>query len=152
MISGAREGEGGDGPEVTLDLNLAPELLLDLALDELVLVEALEGDDVLWFDLGAGHVDATELALAEWTTDLERGQRPRSDRGSDRPQSAGEVHGEKIGRKGARVYGEDVGGSRGSGTVALAVDPGKVPLESAVVAADLALEFAVLADEEVRGG
>jgi len=65
---------------VRLDLDLAADLLLDLVLDDLLLVEALEGDDVLGLGLCAGHVDAAELALAERLADLERRQRERDRR------------------------------------------------------------------------
>lgn len=64
-------------PQPGLDLDLPAELLLDLCLDHLLLVEALERDDELWLVAGAGHVDAAELALAEGAPEFERGERER---------------------------------------------------------------------------
>lgn len=60
---------------MTLDLNFPPDLFLDLVLDQLFLVQALEGDNVVRFGLGPRHVDAAKLALAERATDLERRER-----------------------------------------------------------------------------
>lgn len=74
------EGGGGDAREVRLDLDLAADLLLDLVLDDLLLVEALEGDNVLGLGLCARHVDAAKLALAEGLADLERRERERDRR------------------------------------------------------------------------
>lgn len=68
--------DSGDSPEVTLNLNFSSDLLLDLAGDDLGLVHALEGDDVVRSYLGPSEVDPTELSLSEWTTDLELGERP----------------------------------------------------------------------------
>lgn len=62
---------------MTLDLNLPPDLFLDLVLDQFFLVQALEGDNVMRFGLGPRHVDAAKLALAERATDLERRERER---------------------------------------------------------------------------
>jgi hypothetical protein len=56
-VSERRSAQEGDGPKVGLDLDLPPDLLLDLALDELRLVQAFEREDVL-FLLGPDHVDA----------------------------------------------------------------------------------------------
>ena len=72
----AIEAEDVRVSQVLLDLNLAPDLLLDARLDDLGLVQALEGKDVIWFGLGTDHVHATELALAERATDVEVGQMP----------------------------------------------------------------------------
>lgn len=65
---------------MTLDLNLPPDLFLNLVLDQLFLVQALEGDNVMRFGLGPRHVDAAKLALAERATDLERRERKRDSR------------------------------------------------------------------------
>jgi len=64
-----------DARELRLDLDLAADLLLQPVRDDLLLVEALERDDVLGLGLCAGQVDAAELALAERLADLERRQR-----------------------------------------------------------------------------
>ncbi|KAF5315292.1 hypothetical protein D9619_007381 [Psilocybe cf. subviscida] len=63
-------------PQVLLDLDLAPDLLLDLGRDDLGLVERLHGEDELGLDFGAHHVDAPELALAEGPPDVEVVQAP----------------------------------------------------------------------------
>lgn len=84
MTPKGRREKDEDEREVRLDLDLAPDLLLDLVLDNLFLVEALEGDDVLWLGLGASHVDTAKLALAEGLANLERRQRE----GDRRPVAA----------------------------------------------------------------
>lgn len=60
--------------QVLLDFNLATDLLLDAAVDNLHLVQALEGDDKIGSSFGAREVDAAKLALAEWAADLERSE------------------------------------------------------------------------------
>ena len=86
-----RKCAGGDAPQVGLDLDLAADLLLDLVVDNLALVEALEGEDVAArfgerltghddLFLGADHVDAAELALAERLANLKVVERPDSRR------------------------------------------------------------------------
>ena len=65
-------------PEVLLDFNLAADLLLHAGLDDLGLVETLEGEDVVWLDLGADHVDPTKFALAERAADVKVGEVPFS--------------------------------------------------------------------------
>lgn len=60
--------------QVLLDFNLATDLLLDAAVDNLHLVQALEGDDEVGSSFGAREVNTTELALAEWAANLERGE------------------------------------------------------------------------------
>jgi hypothetical protein len=78
--SSAREGcqdvKASHAPEVALDLDLPPDLLLDLGRHKLVLIHALESDDVVGCDLCPSQVDSTELALSERATDLELRQRP----------------------------------------------------------------------------
>ena len=56
--------------QVGLDLDLAAELMLDAGLEELGLLQHLEGDDVLG-PLLPGQVDGAELAPAEGLADLE---------------------------------------------------------------------------------
>lgn len=50
--------------KVTLDLDLPPELVLDATFEELLLVEHLEGDDVL-ATLLSGEVDVAKLATTQ---------------------------------------------------------------------------------------
>ena len=59
--------------EVLLDLDLATDLLLYSRLDDLGLVETLEGEDVLWLDLGANHVDTTEFTFSQRPADIKVG-------------------------------------------------------------------------------
>ena len=59
---------------MTLDLNLPPELLLDLGLDELLLVQALERQDKFGLRLRSRHVHSPELSLAERTTNFKGGE------------------------------------------------------------------------------
>lgn len=66
--------------QMTLNLDLPANLFLDLVLDNLFLVEALERDNVVRFGLCPGHVDATKLALAERAANLERRERERDGR------------------------------------------------------------------------
>ncbi len=61
-------------PEVLLDFNLATDLLLHSGLDDLGLVETLEGENVIWLDLGADHVDPTKLAFAKRAADVKVGK------------------------------------------------------------------------------
>ncbi len=56
-------------PEVALDLDLAPELMLDLRLLQLRLEEDLQRHDVLGLLL-PGQVNVAELALAERPADV----------------------------------------------------------------------------------
>ena len=63
-------------PQVLLNLDLAPNLLLDARLHDLGLVERLHGEDVVGLALRADHVHATELSLAKWPTNVEVGQMP----------------------------------------------------------------------------
>ena len=65
-------------PEVLLDFDLTTDLLLDSRLDNLGLVETLEGEDVIWLDLGANHVNATEFAFAQGAADVKVGEVPFS--------------------------------------------------------------------------
>jgi len=50
--------------EVLLDLDFAPDLLLNPGLDNLLLVEALEGKDVVGFSLRPNHVNMSKPAFA----------------------------------------------------------------------------------------
>ena len=65
-------------PEVLLDFDLTTDLLLDSRLDNLGLVETLEGEDVIWLDLGANHVNAAEFAFAQGAADVKVGEVPFS--------------------------------------------------------------------------
>ncbi len=65
-------------PEVLLDFDLATDLLLYSGLHDLGFVEALEGEDVFWLDLGADHVDAAKFAFAQRTADIKVGKVPFS--------------------------------------------------------------------------
>jgi len=62
--------------KVCLDFNFPADLLLDSGFDDFGLVEGLESDDVLGLGLGTDHVDSSEPALAERTTNVEVVQRP----------------------------------------------------------------------------
>ena len=64
--------------EVLLDFDLATDLLLDSRLNNLGLVETLEGKDVIWFDLGPNHVNAAEFAFAQRATNVKVGEVPFS--------------------------------------------------------------------------
>ena len=63
-------------PQVLLNLDLAPDLLLHLVLDDLRLVQALEREDVLGLDLRPHHVHPPKLALPQRTPNVKVGQPP----------------------------------------------------------------------------
>ena len=65
-------------PEVLLDFDLATDLLLHSGLDDLRLVETLEGEDVFWLDFRADHVNPTKFAFAERAADVKVGKVPFS--------------------------------------------------------------------------
>lgn len=67
-------------PKVHLDLDFSPQLLLYPTVDQLLLVHALERDNVPWWLSCACHVYTSELALAEGTTDFEGRHGPLSRR------------------------------------------------------------------------
>ena len=74
-------------PEVALDLDLAPQLVLDLRRAQLAFEEDFEGDDVAALALPR-EVDAAKLALAQGATDVKvregPGRRRRGGRGRER--------------------------------------------------------------------
>ena len=63
-------------PEVLLDLDFASDLFLNPGLDNLLLVEALESEDVVGFSLRPNHVDMSKPAFAQRTTDVKVVQVP----------------------------------------------------------------------------
>ena len=63
-------------PEILLDFDLATDLLLYSGLDDLGLVETLEGENVVWLDLGANHINTAKLAFAQRATDVKVGEVP----------------------------------------------------------------------------
>lgn len=73
--------------EVLLDFDFATDLLLHSGLDDLGLVETLEGEDVFWLDLRANHVDATEFAFTQRAADVKVGKVPLS--GGASPKEGG---------------------------------------------------------------
>jgi len=56
--------------KVLLDLDLAPDLLLDFGVDDFGFVEGFEGEDVFRCEFGADHVDATEFAFPQRTANV----------------------------------------------------------------------------------
>jgi hypothetical protein len=76
----AIESEDMRVPEMGLDLDLAPDLLLDLVLDDLGFVQTFEGEDILRWGAGADHVDTAEFAFSEGLADFEVGEMPFSSR------------------------------------------------------------------------
>ena len=52
-------------PQVLLDLNLPPDLLLDLAIDDLRFGQAFQRDNEMRCGLGACQVDPTKLSFTE---------------------------------------------------------------------------------------
>ena len=77
-------------PEVRLDLDLAPQLVLDARRPQLALEEDLERDDKAARAL-AGEVDGAELALAQGPADVKVGEGPGGGcfRGGARRRSGG---------------------------------------------------------------
>jgi len=57
-------------PKVLLDLDFASDLFLNPGLYNLLLVEALEGEDIVGFDLCPNHVNVPEPAFTQWTTNV----------------------------------------------------------------------------------
>lgn len=62
--------------QVLLDLDLAPDLLLDARLHDLGFVETFERKDVLRLAFGPHHVHSSKLALAKWPANVKIGQTP----------------------------------------------------------------------------
>ena len=63
-------------PKVLLDLYFASDLFLNLRLHDLLLVEALEGKDVVGFGLGPDHVNVPKSAFTQWTANVKVIQMP----------------------------------------------------------------------------
>ena len=64
VVEVAVETEDVGVSEVLLDLDFASDLFLNPGLDNLLLVEALEGEDVVGFSLRPDHVDMSKSAFA----------------------------------------------------------------------------------------
>ena len=64
--------------EVLLDFDFTTDLLLHSGLDDLGLVETFESEDIIWFDLGANHVDAAKFAFAQRSANIKVGKMPFS--------------------------------------------------------------------------
>ena len=62
--------------EVLLDFDFATDLLLHSGLDDLRLIETLEGEDIFWLDLCANHVHATEFAFTQRAANVKVGKVP----------------------------------------------------------------------------
>ena len=56
--------------KVLLDLDFASNLFLNPGLHNLLLVEALEGEDIVGFDLCPNHVNVPKSAFTQRTTDV----------------------------------------------------------------------------------
>eukprot|EP00968_Pinguiococcus_pyrenoidosus_P009875 scaffold770_cov255-Pinguiococcus_pyrenoidosus.AAC.28 len=63
--------------QMRLDLNLAPKLVLHVALDELLLLQDLDGHDVLTILL-AGEIHHSKLPAAERSSDVKVVQAPKA--------------------------------------------------------------------------
>ena len=63
-------------PEVLLNFDFASDLFLDPRFDNFLFVEAFEGKNIMGFDLRPNHIDVTEPAFSERTTDVEIVQMP----------------------------------------------------------------------------
>ena len=57
-------------PKVLLDLDFASDLFLNPGLYNLLLVETLEGKNIVWFDLCPNHVNVPKPAFTQRTTDV----------------------------------------------------------------------------------
>lgn len=76
-------------PQILLNLNLPSYLLLNFAIYDLGLVQALESYDEMRGSVCARQVNASKLSFAKWTADGEVNQTLRSRRGmSDLAQSS----------------------------------------------------------------
>lgn len=73
--------------EVLLDFDFATDLLLHSGLDDLGLVETLEGEDIFWLDFCADHVDATKFAFTQRAANVKVGEVPLS--GGASPKEGG---------------------------------------------------------------
>ena len=62
-------------PEILLDFDFTPDLLLHLAGDDLRLVQTLERDDKMRGGFGSREINSAEFALSERSADSEGGQR-----------------------------------------------------------------------------
>jgi len=76
VVEVAVETEDIGVSEVLLDLDFASDLFLNPGLDNLLLVEALEGEDVVRFSLRPDHVDMSESTFAQRTTNVKVVQVP----------------------------------------------------------------------------
>ncbi len=61
-------------PQILLNLNLSPDLPMNLIFVDLLLHQRLQRHDEVWFRSSPGQVDSTEFASAERTTDFEGGE------------------------------------------------------------------------------
>jgi hypothetical protein len=80
VVEVAVETEDVGVPEVLLDLDFASDLFFDPGLYNLFLVEALEGEDVVGFDLCPNHVNVSESAFTERTANVKVIQVPVASR------------------------------------------------------------------------
>lgn len=58
-------------PQVALNLNFSPQLLLNLSFHQLFLVQTFKCDDEFGLGSGPCHVDPSELSLSQRSTNLE---------------------------------------------------------------------------------
>ena len=63
-------------PKVLLDFYFASDLFLNPRLHDLLLVEALEGKNVVGFGLGPNHVNVPKSAFTQWATNVKVIQMP----------------------------------------------------------------------------
>ena len=62
--------------KILLNLNLSSHLLLNLVLHDLGLIKSLQSKNEFGRFFRPDHVNATELALAEWSTNFKRVEVP----------------------------------------------------------------------------
>jgi len=70
VVEVAIETEDVGVPQVLLDLDFASDLFLDPRLYNFLLVETLEGKNIVWFDLCPNHVNVPKPAFTQRTTDV----------------------------------------------------------------------------------
>jgi hypothetical protein len=99
VVEVAVEAEDVWMPEILLDFDLATDLLLHSGLDDLGLVETLEGEDIIWLDLGADHVHAAEFAFAQGTADVKVGEVPFSRGARSREEKVNNWSEREVGRE-----------------------------------------------------
>lgn len=103
-------------PQMTLNLNLPPELMLHSGFEELSFLEDFEGDDVFGVFF-AGKVDGAEFTATERLADFEVGEGPLAAGLGEGGVGGGfvEVGGVGLGGGGVGLVGGGEGGTEGWG-------------------------------------